>query len=147
MIGFEINATGSHGFKWAGGAWTEGSLWLAKTALKAVPRSPENKGSAVLVDGIEAQFSQLKDVMMNKIASLGLNLHLTVTGDFNFMYQFQSGKRSSQTLNELLQIIANQEEDMGDQVALQFCRCLLDFRLHVVTRNLSDLKLKMNIDL
>jgi hypothetical protein len=38
MIGFDLSATGSHGFKFSSSAWTEGDIWIAN-ALKAVPKT------------------------------------------------------------------------------------------------------------
>lgn len=146
MIGFNIDARGSGGFAWNRGAWTEGSLWLAKGAIKAIPKSPESKGSAQTIDLIEKQFSKIKDSMFSDIANLGIDCEMTVKGDFKFHYTFQSGKHGSQVATELLQLIANQKEDMGDQVMIYFCRCLLDFRLHNFP-DTSGLKLTVNIDL
>ncbi len=146
MIGFKISARGSMGFKWDRGAWTEGSLWLAKGAIKLIPKSPESKGSAQTIDLIEEQFAKIKDAMFSDVANLGIDLHLSVTGDFKFMYQFQPGRSGTQTAADLLHILSKQKEDMRDQVMIYFCRCLLDFRLHCLPTT-DDLSLKVDIDL
>ena len=36
---------------------------------------------------------------------------------------------------------------MGDQVVIQLCRCLQDFRLEVLAKDASDLWLRMSIKL
>ena len=147
MIGFKLNATGSHGFKFSSSAWTEGDIWIAN-ALKAVPKNPLKKAQGALVDGIEAQFKKLgQNMFWSYVANFGMDLHLTVKGDFSFMYQFQASKPSDQIATELLKIIDAQSEDMGDQVTIHFANCFKNFQLHVVTEDTSDLKLVINIDL
>ena len=147
MIGFELSATGSHGFKFHSSAWTEGDIWIAN-ALKAVPKSPLKQAQGVLVDGIEAQFKKLGQIMFwNYVAGFGMDLHLTVKGDFSFMYQFQASKSSDQIARELLKLIDAQSEDMGDQVTIHFANCFKNFQLHVITEDTSDLKLVIDIDL
>ena len=147
MIGFKLNATGSHGFKFSSSAWTEGDIWIAN-ALKAVPKSPLKKAQGAIVDGIEAQFKKLGQIMFwNHVANFGMDLHLTVKGDFSFMYQFQASKPADQIATELLKIIDAQSEDMGDQVTIHFANCFKNFQLHVITEDTNDLKLVINIDL
>lgn len=147
MIGFELSARGSHGFKFSSSAWTEGDIWIAN-ALKAVPKSPLKQAQGILVDGIEAQFKKLGQIMFwNYVVNFGMDLHLTVKGDFNFMYQFRSSKSSDQIARELLKLIGEQDEGMGDQVTIHFANCFKNFQLHVVTLDTSDLKLVIDIDL
>lgn len=147
MIGFELSATGSHGFKFNSSAWTEGDIWIAN-ALKVVPKNPLKKAQGALVDGIEAQFKKLgQNMFWTYVAGFGMDLHLTVKGDFSFMYQFQSSKSSDQIARELLQLIENQDEDMGDQVTIHFANCFKHFQLHVITGDTSNLKLVIDIDL
>lgn len=147
MIGFELSARGSHGFKFSSSAWTEGDIWIAN-ALKAVPKSPLKQAQGVLVDGIEAQFKKLgQNMFWTYVVNFGMDLHLTVKGDFNFMYQFNSSKPSDQIARELLKLISEQDEDMGDQVTIHFANCFKNFQLHVITRDTNDLKLVIDIDL
>ena len=147
MIGFNLTATGSHGFNFSSGAWTEGDIWIAN-ALKLVPKSPLKKAQGVLVEGIEGQFKKLgQNMFWTYVINFGLDLHLTVKGDFNFMYQFQSSKPAEQIARELLKIIDDQDEDMGDQVTIHFANCFKNFQLHVITENTSNLKLVIDIDL
>lgn len=147
MIGFELSATGSHNFKFNSSSWTEGSLWIGHV-FKVVPKNPLKSAQGALVKGIEAQFKKLGQAYFwNYVACFGMNLHLTVTGDFNFMYQFKSSKPAEQISVELLQIIAKQKEEMRDQVTLHFANCFKHFQLHVITKNTSNLKLIIDIDL
>ncbi len=44
MIGFEIEATGSNGFKHTSGAWTEGSLIALKVLLRTTNFTGPSKG-------------------------------------------------------------------------------------------------------
>jgi hypothetical protein len=106
------------------------------------------KAQGVLVDGIEAQFKKIgQNMFWSHVINFGLDLHLTVKGDFNFMYQFKSSKPSDQIASELLKIIDAQDEDMGDQVTIHLANCFKNFQLHVVTRGTNDLKLVVDIDL
>lgn len=147
MIGFELNATGSHGFKYSSSAWTEGSIWI-KHALKAVPKSPLKSGQGSIVNAIEGQFKKLGQVMFwSYVVNFGMDLHLTVKGDFNFMYQFQASKPADQIARELLKIIDAQKEDMGDQVTIHLANCFKNFQLHVITQNTNNLSLIVDIDL
>lgn len=148
MIGFDIKATGSGDFHWHRGTWTEGSLWLAKAAFTVMPKCPECKGSKAAVTAIEKGFKRIKNNMFKNVAGLGMDLHLTVTGDFNFMYQFLSSKSEYQTAEELLELIAGQKEDLGDQVMIYFCKCILDFQLHTITEGIyNDDKLWLNVEI
>ncbi len=147
MIGFELSARGSNGFKFNSSAWTEGDIWIAN-ALKAVPKSPLKQAQGTIVDGIESQFKKLgQNMFWNYVVNFGLDLHLTVKGDFNFMYQFKASKSSDQIARELLQLISEQDEEMGDQVTIHFANCFKNFQLHVVMGNTNDLKLVIDIDL
>lgn len=147
MIGFKLNATGSHGFKFSSSSWTEGSIWI-KHALEVVPKNPLKTAQKGLIDGIEDQFKKLGQIMFwNYVVNFGMDLHLTVKGDFNFMYQFKADKPSDQIATELLQLIDNQDEKMGDQVTLHLANCFRNFQLHVINRNTSNLKLIVDIDL
>ena len=147
MIGFDLSATGSHGFTFSSSAWTEGDIWIAN-ALKVVPKNPLKKVQGALVEGIEGQFKKIgQNMFWTYVINFGLDLHLTVKGDFSFMYKFQASKPSEQIARELLQIIEDQDEDMGDQVTIHFANCFKNFQLHVVTRNTNDLRLTIDIDL
>lgn len=147
MIGFKLSATGSNGFRFNSSAWTEGDLWVGK-ALKVIPKNPLKNAQGAVLQEIEAQFKKLGQIYFwNYIANFGLDLHLTVTGDFNFMYQFQASKSAEQIAAELLKIIEAQKEDMGDQVTLHLANCFKNFQLHVITNSTNDLKLKVDIDL
>lgn len=147
MIGFKLDATGSQGFHFSSSAWTEGDIWIAH-ALKAVPKSPLKQGQGAIVNAIERQFNKLGQVMFwSYVINFGLDLHLTVKGDFNFMYQFQASKPSEQIARELLKIIEDQKEDMGDQVTIHFANCFKNFQIHVISGDTSNLKLVIDIDL
>lgn len=147
MIGFTLNATGSKGFTFSSRAWTEGDIWIAN-ALKVVPKNPLKKTQGGLVDAIEGQFKKLGQAMFwNYVVNFGMDMHLTVKGDMNFMYLFQSSKPSEQIARELLQVIEDQDEDMGDQVTIHFANCFKHFQLHVITGNTNDLRLVIDINL
>jgi hypothetical protein len=147
MIGFKLNATGSHGFKFSSSAWTEGKIWI-KHALKVVPKNPLKKAQTGLIDGIEDQFKKLGQIMFwNYVVNFGMDLHLTVKGDFSFMYQFRANKPPDQIATELMQKINEQKEDMGDQVTIHLANCFRNFQLHVIGADTSDLKLIVDISL
>lgn len=97
MIGFEMDANGSDNFTWHGEAWTEGSLWMAKMAIDKLSKNPVSKASESVIDLVEGEFAKIKNSMFQKVANLSMNLHLTVTGSFNFMYYFRASKSGTQT--------------------------------------------------
>lgn len=147
MVGFQIVANGSYDFQWSRGAWTEGDLWFLKAVMKTIPKDPWLKGNKSTIDVIEKGFANIKDALVNQIGNIGLNMHLTVTNDFNFMYKFEAMKNGRQTTYELLQILADQKNDMNDQVMIYFCQCLKDFQFHVFTKKSNNLQLRVDIDL
>src|SRR5262245_61863011 len=127
MNGFSIYAHDSGNFVWFNRSWTEGDIWLAKAALHV-----QHNPSADAIDLIEDQFKNIKNALLKGIAHLGMDLTLLVTGDFNFIYQFQAGKMGRPVALELLHLISQQEEEMGDVVMMYFCKCLIDYQLYAV---------------
>lgn len=147
MIGFELEATGSHNFKFKSSAWTEGDIWI-KNAFKVVPKNPLKSAQVGMVDAIEDQFKKLGQIMLwNYVFNFGMDLHLTMKGDFNFMYQFKANKPADQIAREFLKLLDEQKEAMRDQVTIHLANCFKNFQLHVVTENTNDLKLVVDIDL
>ena len=147
MLGFEMNGRGNHEFKWYGEAWSEGDLWLVRGALYATPNSLGKGGGAASSGLIEDGFKKIKDALFTNVAHLGLNMHLTVTGSFNFQYYFKTSKAGDHTATDLLKIIDYQQNNMRDQVMLHFCKCILAFRTHVIYRDQNNLSLKIDIAL
>lgn len=146
MIGFKLSATGSHGFNLKSEAWSEGDIWIGQ-ALNAV-KSPLKKGQEMAIEAIEGEFKKIgQNMFWTYVINFGMNLHLIVKGDLNFMYRFQASKPADQIARELLKKIDDQNEQMGDQVTLHFANCFKNFQLHVVTRDTNDLKLIIDINL
>jgi hypothetical protein len=134
MIGFSIYAHDNSDFAWYNSFGTEGDSWLTKKALE-VARHPQRNPSVGAIDLIDNQFQRVKNALLRTIAYIDMDLTLFVTGDFNFIYQFQAGKTGRPVAEELLHLIAQQEKDMGDDVMMFFCGCLLDYHYYVAGGN------------
>ncbi len=95
IIGFKLEACSSNGFSYSQSRWTEGSLWLAKAAIK----NSQNKVASVganeaLIDAIEGEFSKLKELRFYDAVADTPNFELCVFQDFNFRYKFETTKNS-----------------------------------------------------
>jgi hypothetical protein len=130
MIGFEMKAEGSNGFRQKRGAWTEGSLMALKVIARAGSFANKDRMGGVqsgALSSIEASFKKIADNLFRSVCSAGLDLTLFVTGDLEFKYVFESGKSADQVMSELLNLMAAQESEMGDQVMIAFCRTIENF--------------------
>jgi len=150
MIGFEMKAWGSNGFKQRRAAWTEGSLMSLKVLLSI--GSLANRDSQGLVQrgavsNIEASFKKIADNKFRHICSCGLHFALFLTGDIKFKYYFDSKKNSSQIQSELLHLFASKTKKIGDQVMIYFCSIVDDFVLSNFNNTDDDLVLTMPIRL
>lgn len=113
MIGFKINANGSYNFRWSDRGWTEGKLWVSYAVDQIAKRRNLPQGAGWVYDldlemlkTIEKQFENLSEIVFwNDIVSCELDLHLTVKGDMNFMYQFKSKKPRGQIAIEFLVLL------------------------------------------
>jgi len=133
MIGYSLSATGNHGFKFNKDGWTEGSLWLLKTAMdKSGNEAVGHIGShEALIDAIEGQFSKMRELKFDKVADgARMNYNLIVYGDFSFTFHFREGKNADSTRYQLAKQIADCNNEMGDQVALTFFECILEYQRH-----------------
>jgi len=148
MIGFELEATGSNGFRHSSSAWSEGSLIALKVVLSLPKANPSGMGGARrgMLDSIESSFSSIAKSMMDKICADGVNFTLFVKGDMNFKYYFDYSKSSDEIKTEFLRHLGKAEGGVGDQVLIHFCRTINDF----FTANFSSngpLILNIDIDL
>jgi len=149
MIGFEMKAEGSNGFRQTRGAWTEGSLMALKVIARAGSFANKDKLGSVqsgALSSIEASFKKIADNLFRSICSMGVSLTLFVSGDLEFKYVFESGKNADQVMSELLNLMASQESEMGDQVMIAFCRTIENFIMLNIGSN-DKLVLKIDIDL
>ncbi len=156
MLGFRIDAFGKHDFTWHTSSWTEGSLAALGIALKQVNRlpirvpvlstllGPGNAGSKQ-VAAIHDAFRDLKFRFLYDAANLGLKVRVSAYGDVNFRHTLDPSHSPDQAAVALLKTVV--AHDMGDQVVIQFCRCLQDFRLEVLAKDATDLWLRMAINL
>jgi hypothetical protein len=149
MIGFELSATGSNGFRHKSGAWTEGSLVALKIVLSAPKVNPPGFGGTRrgMIGSIEASFAKIADALLNRVCSMGADFILFVTGDMKFKYVFDSAKSSDQVRSEFLHAIASTREEIGDQVMIHICRAIELFIMHNFDRMGEKLILNMEIDL
>jgi hypothetical protein len=114
--------------------------WAAAGVNKAV-----GGANAKEVAAVEDFFKEIKNTLLYDVANLGLDLYLVVWGDVYFTHQFQPLRSGYQGAVELLTKVANAE--LGEQVVINLCRCLQDYRLEVIMKDLRDLWLYVKIDL
>ncbi|MDP9896732.1 hypothetical protein J2W32_005842 [Variovorax boronicumulans] len=150
MIGFELKARGSYGFKQSRSAWTEGSL----IALKAVALADNfaNKTQQTARNGaltqIEEQFKKIADARFGAICSFGLDFTLFLEGDIKLKYFFDSRKNSSQIQSEFLNALRGQTAKLGDQVVIYMAQTIEDFVTTVFDKtDEEELILHINVDL
>lgn len=127
MIGFELTATSNVGFSRTRGAWTEGSLWLAKTALSKTAPKGTGMFTPDLIGGIEAQFSDLKDVLVKKIGGIENFFYLNLTGSVLGTIKFDPATPANIKIWRLLHQISLNNTELGDQVMIYLCQCITDF--------------------
>lgn len=148
MIGFEMEATGSNGFKRSSSAWTEGSLIALKVAM-SIPKvnapgmGKTNRG---VLDSIEASFGRIAKNLLHNVCSDGMNFTLFLTGDIKLKFFFDYSKSGDQLEGEFLKALAGSQEELGDQVMIHLCRTIQDFMLLNFDKN-GELILKIDIDL
>jgi hypothetical protein len=137
MIGYSLSATGNHGFKFNKDGWSEGSLWLLKTAMDRSGNEAVGHIGAheALIDAIEGQFTKLRQLKFDKVADgARMNYDLNVFGDFIFSFKFREGKDAAVTRYQLAKKIASSGNEMGDQVALTFFECILEYQRHYLLK-------------
>ena len=144
MIGFELEACSSEGFNFRLSRWTEGSLWLAKAAIKGSQNKAASVGAnKALVDAIEGEFTKMKEIKFDLAVSDTPEFDLNVYQDFTFSYKFSRSKSSEIMRYELARKIAACSNDMGDQVALALFECIEAYKTHFISKGL-DSKYKYN---
>lgn len=149
-IGFDLEATGSNGFRRSSGAWTEGSLIALKVAMSVPKVNPPGRGgmNRGILNSIEANFSKIAKNLLHSVCSMGVPFTLFMKGDIKFKYVFESGKSADQVELEFLHMLAvatDDDDGVGDQVMIHICRTIQDF----ITQNISNLndKLILTIDI
>ena len=140
QIGFTLEgcSVGNPIFNFFITRWTEGDLWLAKTALKMSKNKVANVGGAnkALIDAIEGQFTKLKEIKFDTAIADTPDFTLNVFQDFNFSYRFDPKKSAETRRFELANKIANCKNEMGDQVALALFECIEAYKAHYLSQKL-----------
>ncbi|WP_024299777.1 hypothetical protein [Methylomicrobium lacus] len=150
MIGFEMKATGSGGFRQNRGAWTEGSLIALKvfaTAGSLANKDSLHSSQRGIISQIESNFSAIAKNRFKKVCSCSLNFTLFMKGDIKFKYYFDSSKKSEQIQSELYNIFASATDEIGDQVIIYFCAIVDDFILTNFNNYSEPLILTIEVDL
>lgn len=127
MIGFELTATSNVGFARTRGAWTEGSLWLAKTALSKTAPKGTGMFTPDLIGGIEEKFGDLRDVLVMKIGGIENFFYLNLTGAVLGTIKFDPTTPANIKIWKLLHQISLNNTELGDQVMIYLCKCITDF--------------------
>lgn len=148
MIGFELKAEGSNGFRQKRSAWTEGSLLALKVALSIPKVNPSGQGKSrrAILDGIEASFSSIAKSALDSVCAEGPNFTLFMKRDVAFKYHFDYSKSSDRIKSEFLGMIASQVDGLGDQVMIYLCQTIQDFKTMNFDSN-DTLVLTIDLDL
>lgn len=139
QIGFTLDACskGNPVFGFSITRWTEGDLWLAKTAMKMSKNKVASMGAnKALIDAVEGSFTTLKDIKFDVAVADAPDFTLTVFQDFNFTYRFDPKKSAELKRFELASRIASCSNDMGDQVALALFEAIEAYKIHYVSQSL-----------
>jgi hypothetical protein len=134
MIGFELTATSNIGFSRTRGAWTEGSLWLAKKALSKTAPKGTGMFTPDLIGGIEKQFDKLKDVLVSEVGGVENLFYLNVSGAILMTMKFDPSTPANIKIWKLLNGIGLNNTELGDQVMIYLCKCITDFDDHVTIK-------------
>ena len=149
-IGFDLEATGSNGYRRRSGAWTEGSLIALKLAMSAPKVNPPGMGGTRrgILDSIEASFGRIAKSLLRNVCSMSADFTLFMKGDLKFKYVFESGKSADQVESEFLHLLANASDGgIGDQVMIHICRTIEEFITHNISNLNDELLLTIDIDL
>jgi hypothetical protein len=149
-IGFDLEATGSNGYRRSSGAWTEGSLIALKIVMSAPKVNPPGMGGTRrgMLDSIEASFSKIAKALLQRVCSMGVGFTLFMKGDMKFKYVFESGKSADEVESEFLHMLASASGGgIGDQVMIHICRTIEEFILHNISNLNDELTLTIDIDL
>ena len=136
QIGFTLEACSSEGFSYSQSRWTEGSLWLAKSAIDKSKNKVASIGAnEALIDAIEGEFKKIKELKFDSAVADTPRYELCVFQDFNFKYTFEPKKKSAALMRyELARKIAACSNDMGDQVALALFECIEAYKVHYLAK-------------
>jgi len=148
MIGFEMKASGSNGFKRSSGAWSEGSMIALKFVMSLPKVNPPGMGKTRrgMISAIESSFGKIKAILLRDVCSSGNNFTLFLTRDIKLKYFFDYSKKPERVQREFLHLLAKSEGEIGDQVMMHICRTIQDFQMHNITKN-GDLTLTIDVDL
>ncbi len=137
MIGFEMSAFGSNGFKRKSSAWTEGSMTSLKFAasLPKVNPSFSGGGNRSMISQVEASFGRIRATLLSEVCAGGLSFGLVLTRNIKLKYYFDESKSGEQTQSEFLGVLAGAKGSIGDQVMIHLCRTLQDFKLHSLMKS------------
>jgi hypothetical protein len=139
MIGFKLEACSSEGFSYNISRWTEGSLWLAKTAIeKSGNKIASVSANEALIDAIEGEFAKMKEIKFDLAVSDTPKFELNVYQDFTFSYTFDPKKSAEIMRFELARKIAHCSNEMGDQVALALFECIQAYKVHYLSKGLGS---------
>ena len=149
MIGFEMSATGSNGFRRKSGAWTEGSMIALKILVSAPKVNPPGMGGGRrgTIGSIEASFGKIAETLLDQVCGFGLNFTLFLTGDIRLRHHFDYSKSTAQVKSEFLNALASVHGKIGDQVMIHLCRTIKDFLTLNITNRRDTLVLTVDIDL
>jgi hypothetical protein len=149
-IGFDLEATGSNGYRRSSGAWSEGSLISLKIIMSVPKANPPGMGGTRrgILGSIEASFSKIAKNLLSRVCSMGVDFTLFMKGDIKFKYVFESGKSADQVESEFLNLLANASDGgVGDQVMIHICRTIEEFMTLNISNLNDDLVLTIDLDL
>jgi|GEM_PF-5047016 len=132
MIGFNINVTSNIGYNPGDySSWTEGSLWMAKTALSKAAVKGTNMFTPDLLAGIESKFGNIKNALLTKVGGIDNMFFVGFTGSVSMYIQFDPTQPAEMIIWKFLQTIRTANYDLGDQVMIQLCKHIADFDQYI----------------
>jgi len=134
MWGFNIDAYSNTGFVRNRGGSSEGDLWMKYAFKKTVPK-PIGRIAAGMIEGLEAQFADLKKVLIQAVSGVSTDFQLYVddgdSGHAIFCYNFWKNTPAAMIEYEFLYAIKRSGYDLGDQVMIQLCIDIVQFEDHL----------------
>lgn len=148
MIGFNLTADGSNGFRRKSGAWSEGSLIALKLVMSLPKVNPSGMGGQrrSVLGAIESSFSSIAKSKLDSVCAQGANFTLFMKGDRSFKFFFDYSKSSDELKTAFLRHLGGSDGEIGDQVMIQVCQTILDFQTLNFDSN-DSLILTIDLDL
>ncbi|MEM6305990.1 MAG: hypothetical protein AAF744_14830 [Pseudomonadota bacterium] len=150
MIGFEMSAVGTGGYRTSRSGWTEGSM-VGLSAFMMVPKvNPtfsSGGGKWGTMRAIERGFGQLGRAKMEAICAQPMNVTLILKGDMDAKFYFDSKKGAEQLASEFMNALQKDQDKVGDHVLIAICDIVQKYETTAIMNRGSKLILTIDVDL